>query len=191
MKAMVDKVGERKYVWKSSSGTALNPLWSAALSIGPLIAMDQGIEEYERIGQKVTPTSLNMKVHIERGLADSYVRLTMVRFTDKTTVLNSTSVFESTNSGTENYVTSPFLLDKSQRARFQVLYDKVFIVDDGKQNSVHIDVNIKVKAKPILFQTELATGDSTNNIFLIAISNNPLASSPHMTYDIVAQYKDL
>lgn len=187
------KIGEKKYIWTSTNGTVLQPLWTSSVTVGPLFDCNQGVAENERIGQKIQPTSLNIRINAYRGNADSMLRIIVIRRIDPVLVAAVTtgSIVEIGNSGTLNFITAPFDLDKSRRERFQVLSDKMVLLDDGKQNGVHLNYNVKVGSKPVLFQTTITGGNTSNNIFIGFISDNALATAPNISYDIVARYKDL
>lgn len=67
----------------------------------------------------------------------------------------------------------------------------MFLLDDAKQNGVHIEYNVKVNTKPILYETDVAASPATGHIFMLLISDNALATAPTITYDIVGRYRDL
>lgn len=106
-------LGERKYIWVSTDGTPEIPLFTSA-TVNPIYRIADGTKETERIGQKIQPTSLEVKLNMYRGNADSQLRVIFVRWNNSITVLAATSVLEATNNGNLNFITAPFLLDKSK-----------------------------------------------------------------------------
>lgn len=183
-------LGERKYTWLSTDGTPLQPIYTSA-TVNPLYRIADGTGESQRIGQKIQPTSLEVSFNMYRGNADSQVRVIFLRWNNSAAVLSATSVLEAANNGNLNFITAPFDLDKSRRKRFTVLSDKMFLLDDARQNGIHTKYNVKVNSKPILYETTSLSSPATGNIFMLIISDNVLATAPNVTYDIVGRYRDL
>ena len=186
----LNAMGERKYFWKSTDGTPEAPSYSST-TVNGLFRIGDGTGVNERIGKKISPTSLEVHLNAYRGSFDSMLRVIFVRWNVAAPALSTVSVLEGTNDGNSNFITAPYVLDKSKRKRFSVLYDKTVLLDDAKQNGAHLKFNVKVNAKPILYEGDLLSSTATGQIFMIMLTDNSLGNAPSVYYDIVGRYRDL
>lgn len=182
-------LGETKYL--SNTTTAYDPIYSNT-TCTECYSCAEGTGDNERVGLKIQPTSLQIRVTGYRGLSDSTVRLIVFRYNDRVNSPPvSDSVLISTLGTTTNYINSPYQLSKINRKRFSVLLDKRFVLDDGKQNHFSRVFNVKVSGRPIYFNDGTFDSERKNGIYYVLISDVALINTPLINIVTVEKYKDL
>lgn len=183
------QIGERKYIWHTTGGTPINPIYSST-NMTQAYSCIKGTGENERVGEKIQPTSIEVRYSAYRGNADSLLRFLVVRVLDVTAGYTTNDVLSATHVNSLNYITAPYQLGRASRKKFQVLHDETVLLDDAKQNNVHRHFYVKVAKKSSVVYNSTGTNEA-GQIYFGWISDNALATAPSLTYDIVARYRDL
>lgn len=182
-------LGETKYL--TNTTTAYDPIYSSTTST-ECFSCAEGTGDNQRIGKKIQPSSLQIRVTGYRGLTDSTVRLIVFRYNDR---LNSPpisdSILELGFSGSTNYINAPYQLSKINRKRFSVLLDKRFVLDDGKQNHFSRVFNVKVSGRPLYFNDGTFDSERKNGIYYFLISDVALINTPLLNIVTIERYKDI
>lgn len=188
VKTAVNKIGERKF--RLDTYNALTPYFSSTAAY-PMFDVAEGTGEDDRIGNQIRPTSMQIRFSAYRGLADSVLRLVVFRWKERDTTKTTSAILDQTSIGATNYINAPLLLEAGNRKRFDILYDKTFILDDGKQNTIHRIVNVKVNAKKVDYTAAAVTQNRTNEIYWGFIADVALASAPSVYVQAIGHYRDL
>lgn len=190
VKAQLSTLGETKHIVFGTGGVGI-PAQNLNTSMVSCYENAQGLDTDDRVGDKTQPTSVKIKFTAYRGNTDSTLRLIAVRFKISTAILLTDSILYNSDVGTTNYINAPFKIDKADRQRFEVLHDSCYVLDDGKQNHICKEINIKVNSKPVLYEGPALADKRVNDIFFVWISDSALASAPSVFYTAIARYKDI
>lgn len=191
VKAKINNAGETKYIMNYPA--VISPTWDTSTTTAiSVFDIPQGDGEAERIGLKIEPKSLRLAFTAYRGLTDCTLRLVIFRYTDR---LNSNpiqdTVLEIGGTGSVQCVNMPYQINKINRQRFNILHDSSYILDDGRQNAVHREINLSLKYNPIYFADATATAGKKNNIYFMFFADVATANAPTLSYNILRKWKDL
>lgn len=149
-----------------------------------------------REGDIANPISLDLDMTINVGLTDGLVRCLLVRYTEKSSnaPLNQLGLYIDpvAASNTIGYVNNPYLFDKVVRGRFDVLWDKVYTMDNN-HDSVHVRKHFKLnktKAKRLEYNGASAV-DGTNQLCLYFITDASIANASNISLVSRLIFKDL
>lgn len=188
VKTQTRKLGEIKHINSSSS---IAPIFSSIAAIR-LSGMAEGTGFGQRIGEKITPRNLTFNFTLYRGLTDCHVRLIIFRWLEQTSVSGTNSILESGNDGTANYINAMYKLLPQDRRRFNILYDRSFLLDDAKQNGLKRSIKLNLlKGKNIFFDGTTATSNARNPIQFVVLSDVALSNAPTMLYHYAFRYHDV
>lgn len=190
VKDQLKTLGETKFELFGTGGVGIAALHSTTTMI-PAYDIAQGVDVDQRVGNKITPTGMTIRFSAYRGNADSTLRLLVVRWKPEYVFINTGLILESGDSGNTNYINAPYETDKINRKRFEVLHDSCYVLDDGKQNHICKEINVKVNGRPVIYSGAAAGAIRANEIHFVWISDSALATAPSVFYTCHARYKDL
>lgn len=187
VKNAVKQDGETKRY--SYSETAISPTRDSTTESG-VFQIAQGTTSSERIGSQISPMYLKIDFTAYRGLADCHLRLVVFRWKLESTVISTSSLFDSGIMGTDIAVIAPYTQDRAARSRFEILYDETYLLDDAKQNGIKHSINVNLKRRKLNYTGVTATAGRTNGIYYRFFTDNVLASTPLVNAFIQTAYKD-
>lgn len=189
VKRVNSNAGETKYVITNLNAIGPDNLAAIATKAYDIAG---GTDQNNRIGNKIEPTSLQIRWSAYRGLTDCMLRLIVFRWTgtSTTTNINLGLVLEQGALGSVNYINAPYLQEKQSRKSFQILHDSTYLLDDAKQNGIKRITNIKV-SKSIYYDTALAGGFMKNGIQYAWITDTSPANTPLVQATVIQRYKDI
>lgn len=154
--------------------------------------------EDQRDGDKIYLDWLKLRVFIEKTADNGTEMLRVLGIRWKMDNAHDTpvidDVLESTLFGTANIVQAPYTLDKSRRAKFEVLYDKVVMSDHPPGGSLPkkhlLAATIPLKR---MHKFEDAGADGQNNMYFWILSNYTAAArvNPLALVQTVLQFRDV
>lgn len=145
-----------------------------------LANLAQGTGASQYLGQKISPTSLEFRFSCYKGLTDCLLRVIIFRAKDEldpTLVVNS-RIYQAGQFGGAAAPLQVMRLLKAERDQFEILHDKMYIMDDGKQNGVGIHGMLKLAKKDIMYSGTTINSLSSNNIYLCLQGDTALANAP-------------
>lgn len=160
--------------------------WSG--TIINLTGVTQGNAITQRVGDKLMPTSLELRYIVGQSIVTSRIRVIVFRWTAKLAgnpfvnyiLAHNTSVLS---------VLSPYQVPT--RSDFNILYDRTYQLDANNYGKVKT-VKLKLAKKPVIYDSGSST-DSSNKICLLFISDiDPAvpANQPVYTYYTRFYYTD-
>lgn len=184
------KLSEPKYHLHGTAGaTAINPTFALPATINPLVLMAQGNGPADRVGNVITPTSLQFRMTAYRGATDCTIRVIFFRFKELGYARLGTAILDDTDDGTANIVNAPYVLEKASRKRFQILYDKRWLLDDAKQNGIVVYDNVKM-SQNISYDGGTSGANQQNGIYYMVISDCSLLNAPDVRFTMLTRYRD-
>lgn len=187
VKKAVARLGERKHSYTINS--VLQPVYTTSTTY-PVYDLAEGVAENNRVGNQIKPTSMQLRFTMYRGNADSVCRLIVFRWKERDSSVTLASILEQGSVGTASYVNAPLILETGNRNRFDILHDKCYVLDDGKQNTVNRVINIKM-SKKIGYISGSASQERMNEIYYVFISDVVLASAPSVYVQALGYFRDL
>jgi hypothetical protein len=171
VKKVLDKSLELKFHNYSSAGSSLGS--DATGTIFELGIIAQGTTDSNRIGDKVSPKSVDMRLTLRTGSAgtSATARVIIFQLKDSYDAASGPPLFEdllnSVYKSTVNAVNAPRNMDKLRN--FNVIYDKVhsMTIDDELK---FIDIKRK-RLSPIQYQAA-SSYYGTNTLWMMAISDD-------------------
>lgn len=151
----------------------------------------QGVTDQTRIGDKLQPIGIDIRMNAYVGLSSCTIRTIIFRWKAQSTidVLNVPNILLSTLVGTINGVNSPYNWDN--RAKFDILYDKTMKLYSGSTGNQQTVIKIRknLKHKKVNFYGGSAT-DCMNGLYIIFLSDTTLVNSPNISAISRLYYKD-
>lgn len=181
--------GEVKYITNEGTYSAT---YSSAVPSTPLYNMIAGDGVGERNALKVRPTNVNIRFTAYRGLTDCHLRLVVFRYTDNVTgPVNNNFVLDTLGTaGTSNWINAPRIIAKGNRMT-EILYDRSWLLDDGRQNGIKKNINIKTGGKPVYYTVNTSTGVRKNEIYYFFMTDTSLANQPLLDFITISRYRDV
>lgn len=177
---MIGRIAESKY-WDTQSST------SADFSglIVDLSVVPVGTGDLARIGDKISPTSLEVGFNVIGETFSGIARIVIFRWLDDSTPV-PTDIFQALGGGFATV--QPFTHD--QRSKFNVLSDKRMTVsNNGGSEIVSMRYTLKLAKKNIAYSAGTTTGRS--KIYACLVGDRAVVSAPGHFLMTRLNYKDL
>lgn len=150
-----------------------------------LVAIAQGDTDITRDGDKIMPTSMQIRMSFNIGDATNVMRLVVFRWKgyDSVDAPTTAKIFQFT--GSIIGPRSPFLHD--QRSRFEVLLDELINLDAG--HTMHtLNTSFALAKKQIEYNAGTTVG--MNKLYMCVISDSGAATHPTVTFGIRTYFTD-
>lgn len=184
VKKEINKRIETKYAERlvNIGGSSFNDFGSVS-EIMPSIP--QGITDSNRVGDKITLTSLSFRISLASVNPHSYCRIIVFQWKDSTIPVSNDILFPTLE--WNGYYS------KDKRERFNVLMDKTYTLVSGDYRPVltfYKKVPLKYCRKTLQYISGAANYPGYNSIYILAISD--IANSPYPSAEMRVRcyYKD-
>ncbi len=181
VKKVIQSSAENKFLDDSVSDTSLINTDSNSLQNGMALQVPQGDSENERLGNKLHAKGMTMRILMTTTVSAS------VRF-----LLIKTPVFDA---GLD--FNTPFAavgvngqLPRNTEGKYQVLWDRVYNIDNDSKGSIAIKRYQKINAKMEYISSSTAA-PIRNNLLLFVLTNNSTASAIVVALDTRLHYSDI
>jgi len=154
-----------------------------------LTSIDHRVAEGQRIGDTVTPSSLDIRWQLTHGDNENALRVLLIQWHQDTQVFlpGVSSVLEGL---TLNATTAPFAhYNKNNRTDFRVIKD--FTLKTGISASTRTQIgriNLTKAVRPVNFNGQLTSG--TDKIYLMLVSDSGAATHPGVIFNCRLNYRD-
>jgi len=168
----------------------------------PVVALSQppvGDNADEREGDKIYHDHLKIAAVIQKEAdnGDELVRILIIRWkmdnSHETPVL--ADIVETGLYGTANTVQAPFILDKSRRAKFEVVWDKKVVMTAPNGAASPLAKKMFILNVPLnrMFKFEDAGQTGQGNLYAFALSNYAAAvrAGPSLHLSTTIQFRDV
>ena len=150
--------------------------------------LDQGDQAWERIGNRVTPSYLQMNYQLTIGDTTNVVRMLIFQWMkDSSSVPTMADFFIPPISAVDN-VYSTYVRNLRN---VRVLHDRTYTLDNSRNLQVVGKVNLnlaKLMKKKVLYNN--TSTDGKGHLFIVAFSDSLLVLHPAITYQAKFIYRD-
>lgn len=144
----------------------------------------QGVGEGDRVGNRVTITSMKFRGMVSDALNfGSIVRGTIIQWKDEDSTPGMSDVFENTN-----YPISPWHRENLKLGKLKVLWDRTWTTSGTGQNTVAFNANLTNMIKKLQFEPGLFTGK--NKPYVLFSSDSAGVSHPDLQAFFTLNYTD-
>lgn len=183
-RALISRTHESKYV----QGIIANANATNTGAVTALTMPSQGDTVQSRDGDKVQWAGLNGIWTTTAGDTYNLVRFALIQWHPDNAI--ETPAINTLLQDVSTYITiSPWILDKSKRSKFKVLYEKLAVVNTA--GNLTNKYNIRIPGKKMgrsIFNNAVQTGKNT--LYYFYISDSGAVTHPTISFSITYRFKD-
>lgn len=158
-------------------------------AVKPLTAVAQGIDDNDRIGDKIMPSHFEARGIVTGHASASNTQLRMMIVRDNFGTTTTPSITDLFSSAAKLVANKSQLGDEQVRARFTVIWDKFFILQTETGITKTFVVRKKLAKKAILFSGAAGTDEGKNHLYLF-IGSNEATNDPIVDAGFLFYYTD-